>query len=82
MGLVILIAMGAMLGWLAAVVRRSESSEIVMRNVGAGIIGAVLAGVLANSASILQGISASALLLALAGAAVSIALANMIRIKA
>lgn len=82
MGLVILVAMGAMFGWLAAFVMGRESPDTIMRNAGAGIIGAVLAGALANSVSVLRGISAPALLLAIVGAIAVIAFANLVRVKA
>lgn len=82
MGLLILIVMGATLGWLAAIVLQSDSRDGILRNVGAGMVGAIVAGSIINPKSVLSGISATALLLAMVGAAVLIALANLMRLKA
>ena len=81
MGLLILIVMGATLGWLAAIVLQIDNRDGILRNVGAGMVGAILAGTLANAGSVLHGISALALLLAIGGAGVIIALANAVRLK-
>lgn len=82
MGLLILTVMGATLGWLAAIVLQIDNRDGILRNVGAGMVGAILAGTLAHAGSVLHGISAIALLLAIAGAGVLIALANAVRLKA
>jgi len=82
MGLLILLVMGATLGWLAAIVLQRDSRDGILRNVGAGMVGAIVAGSVMNPDTILRGISATALLLAVVGAAALIALANVVRVKA
>ena len=44
MGLVFLIVLGALLGWLAAIVMRAEQGRGILLNVAAGIGGALVTG--------------------------------------
>jgi uncharacterized membrane protein YeaQ/YmgE (transglycosylase-associated protein family) len=69
MGFVVLIAIGGILGWLASILSRSDDGRGIALNVGLGVIGSLAAGALASSESLLIGLSATALLSALAGAA-------------
>lgn len=78
MGLIILTCIGALLGWLAAIILRREANRDVLSNVAAGVLGAVLGGALASSVSILSGLSATALLLAVVAAAAAIGAFNLI----
>lgn len=83
MGLVFMIVMGAILGWLAAIVMRAESRRGLTRNIGSGIAGALGAGLgvspLVGGGSLLaESYSVTALLLALAGSILVIACANMV----
>lgn len=80
MGLLLLTLLGAVFGWLVSVVLQEEVQDNILRNIGAGVLGALAVGATASSASLLLGISGQALLLALAGALVAIALANAIKI--
>ncbi|WP_374407799.1 GlsB/YeaQ/YmgE family stress response membrane protein [Pelagerythrobacter sp.] len=57
MGLIIFLVTGALLGWLAAIVQRIENGRGIMANVGAGALGAVAGGLIANQGSILSGVS-------------------------
>jgi uncharacterized membrane protein YeaQ/YmgE (transglycosylase-associated protein family) len=70
MGFLVLIAVGGILGWLASILTRSDDGRGIALNVGLGIIGALVAGAFASSDSLLIGLSATALLLALLGASV------------
>ncbi len=81
MGLLILIVMGATLGWLAATVLQVETRDDILCNVCSGMVGAMLAGSIANSGSSLHGVSALTLLLAIVGALAFIRLANAVRIR-
>jgi uncharacterized membrane protein YeaQ/YmgE (transglycosylase-associated protein family) len=74
--------MGATLGWLAAIVLQLDNRDGIARNVGAGMVGALVTGTLVNAGSVLHGISAVALLLAILGAGVLITFANAVRLKA
>lgn len=84
MGLLFLIVLGAILGWLAAIVLHAETRSGLRRNIGAGIAGALAAGVLisplAGGGSLLsESYSITALLLSLAGSLVVIACTNLFR---
>ena len=48
MGVVFLIVIGGMLGWLAAIIAGAESGAARMRNILLGIAGALTAGLVVN----------------------------------
>lgn len=79
MGLIILVAVGAILGWLASIIMRIDCQQGILLNVSVGIGGAMLSGVLFKSGSILVGISAGALLVGVAGSIAGLILLNIIR---
>lgn len=68
MGLIILLVIGATLGWLASIVLRQEESQRILVCIALGSLGAVVGGLLSNSESILAGISPTALLIAVVSA--------------
>lgn len=77
MGLILLIAVGGILGWLASIVMERDTRQGVLINVSVGILLALMAGLASNGGSILTGLSASALLIALAVVLVGLALFNL-----
>jgi len=83
MGLLFMIVVGAILGWLAAIVLRIEAPRGILLNIAAGVAGALLAGlfigpVLFGSASLLAGYYAvGSLALSLAGSLLVIAAFNV-----
>jgi len=79
MGFLVLIAVGGIMGWLASILGRSDDGRGIALNVGLGIIGALIAGALASADSLLIGLSATALLLALVGASVALGLLYIAR---
>ena len=84
MGLVFLIIVGAMLGWLAAIIMRAEDARGMMLNVAVGIGGAVVAGLvvspLLGGGNILAGTySVGGLLTALFGAVAVLLAVNLLR---
>lgn len=79
MGFVILVIVGAILGWLASIITRSENRPDILVNAGAGVTGALIAGIATNSGSILLGISAMALLAAFVGAVIMLVIASLVR---
>ena len=81
MGFLILATMGAIFGWLATVVAQSDSLSGIVSNVAAGAVGAVLIGEIGNPGSVLEGITGTALLLAVIGALLFISVANFVRSK-
>ena len=83
MGLLFMIVVGAVLGWLAAIILRIEAPRGILLNIAAGIVGALLMGLfigplLLGSASLLGGYyRVGSLLLSLAGSIVVIAALNL-----
>lgn len=82
LGLIILLVIGALLGWLATIALRVEDGRSIFRNVMAGVIGALVAGLVASGGMFLATISATVLLWAIAAAIVLIAIYNLARRKA
>ena len=78
-----MIVVGAILGWLAAIILRIEAPRGILLNIAAGIAGALLMGLfigplLLGSASLLGGYyRVGSLLLSLAGSIVVIAALNL-----
>lgn len=83
MGLLFMIVVGAILGWLAAIILRIEAPRGILLNIAAGIVGALLMGLfigplLLGSASLLGGYyRVGSLLLSLAGSIIVIAALNL-----
>lgn len=65
--MILLTLIGAVLGWLSSIVTRTEDRNGVLTEVGVGVASSLVAGLLANNGSIIGGLSATALLAALAG---------------
>ena len=82
MGLLILIVVGAILGWLATIVLRIEDGRTIAMNAGVGVLGSLLAGLVASSGSVVGAVSGIALLWAVVGAAVAIGIFNFVRQRA
>jgi uncharacterized membrane protein YeaQ/YmgE (transglycosylase-associated protein family) len=84
MGLLFMIVVGAILGWLAAIVLQIEAPRGILLNIAAGVAGALLMGLfvgplLLGSASLLGGYYAvGSLLLSLVGSLVLIAALNVL----
>jgi len=78
-----MIVVGAILGWLAAIILRIEAPRGILLNIAAGVGGALLAGLLVGplllgSASLLAGYyRVGSLLLSLAGSVLVIAAFNV-----
>ena len=84
MGLMFLIVVGSMLGWLAAIIARAESATAQLRNILIGIAGALVAGLAVNPllgrGNLLDGqYSIDGLLMALAGSAAVLLVMNLWR---
>ena len=84
MGIIILIVVGGILGWLASIVMRTDGQQGILLNVVVGIVGAVLAGLLLNpligGGNIWTGdFSVSSLLVSFLGAVVLLAIVNLVR---
>jgi len=84
MGLLFTIVAGAVLGWVASVIWRVESSRGILLELAAGIVGAFAGGLLVapifDQSSLFAGTyGVPALLLTLVGAALVVALLNLLR---
>jgi uncharacterized membrane protein YeaQ/YmgE (transglycosylase-associated protein family) len=84
MGLVFLVVIGGMLGWLAAIITRAESGPARLRNILIGIAGALVAGLVVNpllgGGDLLAGqYNVDALMIALAGTVVVLLVVNLWR---
>lgn len=84
MGLIILLVVGGVIGWLASMVMRTDAQQGILLNIVVGIVGAILAGVLLNpligGGNIMSGsFSASSLLVSFLGAVVLLAIVNLFR---
>jgi len=79
MGLIILVAVGAILGWLATIIMRIEGQQEILLNVVVGVGGALLSGIILKSDSIIAGISAGALLVGVGGSILGLILLNVLR---
>jgi uncharacterized membrane protein YeaQ/YmgE (transglycosylase-associated protein family) len=84
MGIIILIVVGGVLGWLASLVMRTDGQQGILLNVVVGIVGAFIAGLIVNpmlgGGNIMNGdYSASSLLVTFLGAVVLLAVVNLAR---
>ena len=83
MGFLFMLIVGAILGWLAAIVLRIEAPRGILLNIAAGVVGAFLMGLfigplVLGSPSILGGFyQVGSLILSLVGSVILIAALNM-----
>jgi uncharacterized membrane protein YeaQ/YmgE (transglycosylase-associated protein family) len=83
-GLIFLIVIGGMLGWLAAIIVRAETGAARLRNILIGIAGALITGLviapLIVGSNLLEGqYNVDALLIALTGSVVMLLAVNLWR---
>ena len=79
MGIIILIVVGGILGWLASIVMRTDGQQGILLNVVVGIVGAFLAGLIVNGGSIATDVNMMSLLWSFLGAIVLLAIVNLVR---
>ena len=84
MGLIVLLVVGGVIGWLASVIMRTDGQQGIFLNVVVGIVGAVLAGFivtpLIGGAPITSGaLSIQSVLVSLLGAIVLLGIVNLFR---
>lgn len=84
MGLIIVLIVGGILGWLASIVMRTDAQQGIFLNVVVGIVGALLAGFiltpLLGGAPITSGaFDIRSLLVSFLGAVVLLAIVNLVR---
>ena len=83
MGIIVLLIVGGILGWLASIVMRTDAQQGIFLNIVVGIVGAMLGGFLLapfiGGGSITQGISAGSLIVSFLGAVILLAIVNLVR---
>ena len=84
MGLIILLIVGGLIGWVASMIMRTDGQQGILLNIVVGIVGALLAGFivtpLIGGAPITSGeISIPSILVSLLGAIVLLGLINLFR---
>ena len=84
MNIIIWLAIGGLIGWLASVVMRTDGQQGIMLNVVVGIVGAILGGwilsPLVGVSTINQSnFSLGGLLVSLLGAVILLAIVNLVR---
>lgn len=84
MGLIILLIVGGIIGWVASMIMRTDGQQGIFLNVVVGIIGALLAGFiitpLIGGAPITSGaINIPSIIVSLVGAIVLLAIINLFR---
>ncbi len=84
MGLIVLLVVGGLIGWVASMIMRTDGQQGIILNIVVGIIGALLAGFLLTpligGAPITSGeISVQSVLVSLLGAVVLLAIINLFR---
>lgn len=77
MALLLLVVIGAVLGWLATIITRTDDRNGILTDVGIGLAGSLLAGLIANNGTVIGGLSAVALLAAIAGSVVLLAIFHL-----
>jgi uncharacterized membrane protein YeaQ/YmgE (transglycosylase-associated protein family) len=81
MALLVLIVLGATLGWLASILARTEAPGTILRQVALGIAVSVVAGEIANDGTMIGSLSFLSLGIALAATGVALVLYHAIARK-
>lgn len=79
MGMIILIVIGSIFGWLAAIMIELKTHDALLWNMAVGSGGALLLGFLSNESSLLTGISILALMAAMLGSIFALVILSVLR---
>lgn len=79
MGLLILIVVGVLMGWLGTIVLRIEDGRGILINALVGTLGSLIAGLIAGDGAVFGTVGGMALLWALLGAVAAVGLFNLVR---
>ncbi|MEZ5680786.1 MAG: GlsB/YeaQ/YmgE family stress response membrane protein [Erythrobacter sp.] len=82
MGLLILIIVGAIFGWLATILLRIEDGRGILTNALVGVLGAFVAGLIAGNGVFLGALSGVALLWSALGAVIALTVFNLVKQRA
>jgi uncharacterized membrane protein YeaQ/YmgE (transglycosylase-associated protein family) len=82
MGIIIWLAVGGVVGWLASILMKRDSQQGILLNIVVGIVGALLGGWLLSPlfgvGTINNSLSLGAVLVSLGGAVILLAIANLL----
>ncbi|KNH00866.1 transglycosylase associated protein [Qipengyuania citrea LAMA 915] len=78
----ILVVVGALLGWLATIILRIEDGRSILANALVGVLGSLVTGLIAGNGAVFGTVSGVALLWAVLGSVVAIGVFNLIRQRA
>jgi uncharacterized membrane protein YeaQ/YmgE (transglycosylase-associated protein family) len=81
MALLVLIVLGATLGWLASVLARTEAPGSILRQIAVGLAAALVGGGIANDGTMIGGLSLLGLGVALVSAAAALVIYHAIARK-
>ena len=70
---------GALVGWLASMVMRTDAQQGALLNIVVGIIGAMIGGFLFGGPTINNTFNLTALLVSFVGAVILLAIVNLVR---
>ena len=82
MGFLILIVVGAILGWLATIVLRIEDGRGIAVHALVGMLGSLVVGLIAGRGTFIGSLTGTTLLWAVIGAVALIALFNVVKPRA
>ena len=78
--LILWLVFGALIGWIASIVMRTDEQQGAMLNIFVGIVGAAIGGFLFGANTINSGVfSLTALLISFVGALILLAIVNLVR---
>lgn len=78
MALLVLIVLGATLGWLASILARTENAGAILRQIALGLMVSLIAGEVANDGAMIGSLSFLGLGVALAATVVALVLYHAI----
>jgi uncharacterized membrane protein YeaQ/YmgE (transglycosylase-associated protein family) len=79
--LILWLVLGALIGWLASMVMRTDAQQGALLNIVVGIVGAAIGGFLFGASTINSGVfSLPALLVSFVGALILLAIVNLMRL--
>ncbi|WP_379922816.1 hypothetical protein [Erythrobacter sp. R86502] len=81
MALLVLIVLGATLGWLASIIARTEAPGSILRQIGVGTTVSVIAGELANEGAVVGSLSLLSLGVALGATGAALVLYHALRLR-
>jgi uncharacterized membrane protein YeaQ/YmgE (transglycosylase-associated protein family) len=80
-GYIVLLAVGAVLAWLASILTRSDDARAIFLHLVVGTLGALVVGALASRESLIVGISPTALFAGIGGAVALLTVLAFARVR-